>query len=371
MKIYRRRHSDIYIVLATVMLAIIGLVMVYSASSVTSTIEHDGVSTFYLFKQLRWAGLGAGIFLACYFMDYHLFTKLSFVAIVVVIILLILVLIPGIGIKVSGSMRWLSLGGFRFQPSELAKLAMIFWIADYFSRTKDVFLDFTGKVLPGLFPCGIILLLVILEPDLGTTVLLSAIAMILFFTAGMHVIQLLGLSCVGLTGVIFKIMSTDYQLDRILSFVNPWDDPLGKGYQIIQSYYAIGSGGWFGAGLGASKQKFFWLPEQHTDFIFAVIGEELGFIGIIVVVILFITIISRGFIIANNADDIAGRLVATGMTSMLGLQAFLNMGMVVGILPITGVTLPFISYGGSSFLVSSVCIGMLASVSRPRKKGME
>jgi cell division protein FtsW len=355
--------------LAAVMLTIIGLVMVYSASSVTSTIEHDGVSTFYLSKQLRWAGIGLGIFLVCYFLDYHLFTKLSFVAVAIAIILLIIVLVPGIGVKVSGSMRWLNFAGFRFQPSEVAKLAMIFWIADYFSRTKDVFLDFTGKVLPGLFPCGIILLLVILEPDLGTTVLLAAIAMILFFAAGMHMTQLMGLCCIGLTGIIFKIMSTEYQLDRIFAFINPWDDALGKGYQIIQSYYAIGSGGWFGVGLGASKQKFFWLPEQHTDFIFAVIGEELGFVGIVVVLVLFLIIISRGFIIAFNADDSAGKLIAVGMTTMIALQAFLNMGMVIGILPITGVTLPFVSYGGSSFLVSSVCIGMLASVSRPRGKG--
>ena len=370
MKIYKKKHSDIFIFLAAVLLAIIGIVMVYSASSVTSTIEHNGVSTYYLMKQLRWALLGFGIVLLCYFIDYHLFLRFAFVFMTIAVLLLVIVLIPGIGIKVSGSMRWLSLGGFRLQPSELAKLALVFWVAHYFTRTRGVFNDFIGKTLPGLLPCGAVLLLVILEPDLGTTVVLAAILVILFIGAGMYKRQIFALCSIGIAGVVFKILSTDYQMNRIHAFLNPWDDPLDKGYQIIQSYYAIGSGGWWGAGLGASKQKFFWLPEQHTDFIFAVIGEELGFVGMVIVIILFMVVITRGFIIAVGAPDLAGKLIALGLTTMLALQAFMNMGMVVGILPITGVTLPFISYGGSSFLVSAVCIGILINISRPRKQGV-
>lgn len=292
--------------------------------------------------------------------DYKIYYKKSNFIILICIILLVLVLIPGIGAVRNGSRSWFKIGSFGVQPSELTKLGLMIFTSKYLCNNK--------KMLPIILFSGFIFGLIMLQPDFGTgTVLLMSIFGILFI-AGMNLNFIFKMSFLGITLIVILIMIAPYRLARILSFLNPWSDPLGSGFQIIQSLYAIGPGGLFGMGFGNSIQKYFYLPEPQTDFIFSIISEEFGFMGVLIVVTLLLTIIICGLKISYKCNDLFGKYLSFGIVFSLSFQSLLNLMVVVGLIPVTGVTLPFLSYGGSSLLISMASIGVLLNISNNNKK---
>ncbi len=279
-------------------------------------------------------------------------------------LMLILVLIPGIGTVRNGSRSWFGIGSFGIQPSEFTKLALIIFTSKYLYKNDKDLKDVKKGVLPIL---GILFLtfgLIMLQPDFGTGVVLVMTIIVLLFVSGVKMKFFVKLGILGLLGIVTLIIIAPYRMQRITSFLNPWVDPLGSGFQIIQSMYAIGPGGLLGLGLGNSIQKHFYLPEPQTDFIFSIISEELGFMGVVIVTTLFITIIRRGFIIAMKCNNNFGKYLAFGITFGLAFQALLNLMVVTSLIPVTGVTLPFLSYGGSSLLITLIGMGILLNISR-------
>lgn len=358
MKGEQKSTPDILIFVIAVILMGIGLTMIYSASAVQSGFH-------FLFRQLQWSVIG--ILGMIFFMnfDYHKYRKMAGLLLIISVIALILVLVPGIGIVVNGSRRWLGFGTFRFQPSDIAKFALVIFIAHYLAlRAEKMRTQLKSLVIP-LMVMGVVCFLVLIE-DLGTAVTMAGTVFIMLFTVGTPIWALGFLGALALPGVIYFILSPEYEYrrNRILSFLNPWQDPLGTGYHIIQSLYALGSGGLFGMGLGQSRQKYYYLPEPNTDFIFAVIGEELGLFGTTMIVFLFFLLAWRGFQIALKCDDLFGSLLAVGLTCMITLQALINIAVVTGSMPVTGITLPFISYGGSSLCIMLSAVGILLNISR-------
>lgn len=337
-------------------LLIFGVVMVANASVVDATRFFD--DKFYFAKrQLFWAIVGIISLFVCLKLDYRIWKKLSLPILIGTLVLLVAVLIPGVGTKVLGAKRWINLGSFSLQPAELAKFALI----TYFSRV------FSDKIAipPFLFPLGLVIGLVMLEPDMGTTMVISAVSIIMYFAGGAPVWHFLALIPAGLVGFLF-ILASDYRRERLLTFLNPAADPLGASYHIRQILIALGSGGIFGLGLGQSRQKYLFLPEPATDSIFAIIGEELGFIGALAVILAFAFIVWRGFNIAAQVSDPFGRLLAIGITSWIGVQAFVNLSAMVAIVPLTGVPLPFLSYGGTALILNLSAMGILLSISKNR-----
>lgn len=280
------------------------------------------------------------------------------------VVMLLLPLIPGIGACSKGACRWVDLGPINFQPSEFAKITFVVYVAAALTRKAGHLKDWRYGIGPTLIVIGVLVGMLMLQPDFGTAVLIGALGIALMFLAGVPVWQLGGLGALGAGGIVAAVVAEPYRLRRFLCFLNPGDDPQGACYQLIQSYRTFGSGGMTGIGVGASRQKAGWLPEAHTDFVFAVIGEEAGLIGALVIVVLFGLLAFRGFRIANRHPEMFGQLLAAGVTLALALQALINMGVVTGLLPTKGLALPFLSYGGSSMLVSLALIGILMSLSR-------
>jgi cell division protein FtsW len=349
--------------MATVMLLSIGIIMVYSASQVTAAERLDD-TFYYLKKQMLWAIIGVLAMISVMNIDYWRYKKLAAPCLIVAFVLLIAVVLPGVGKSVKGAQRWLGVGMFTFQPSEIIKLALVLFMAWGLSRARDNIKIFSRGLLPYLVILALACGLILLQPDLGTAVAAAGTVYVMFFAAGARGKHLSYLALSGLGAVGLAIALEPYRLKRFLAFLNPWADPLGSGFHIIQALYALGSGGLFGAGLGKSHQKYFYLPEQHTDFIFAVLGEELGFIGGALVILLFILFIWRGFKIALCSPDPFASLLAVGITSMIGLQAVINIGVVTSSLPITGIPLPLLSFGGSSLVFTLIGIGILLNISR-------
>lgn len=359
----RKREADFIILFTAMTLLAFGIVMVFSASF--SIVEASrGDSFYHLRRQAFWAllGLAGMIFFSNY--DYWKLKRWANLGLVASFVLLVAVFIPGIGIEKNGAYRWIGIGGMTGQPSDLAKVALLLFAAAYLSR-KDVRVD---KFMEGPFPVlavlGVFFLMVLKQPDLGTAVAMAGTVMVVIFVAGMPLKQIVMLGGASLPALFYLMASEEYRLRRLLSFRDPWSDPLNTGYQIIQSLYALGPGGLFGVGLGRGRQKLFYLPEPHSDFIFAVIGEELGFIGTASVLILFALLLWRGFKIALMAPDAFGSLLATGVTAMIGLQALMNIGVVTGSIPVTGINLPLISAGGSSLLFTMCGLGVLLNISK-------
>ena len=288
--------------------------------------------------------------------DYHLYYKYSNKIIIICIIFLILVLIPGIGSIRNGSRSWFRIGSFGIQPSEFTKLGLIIFTSKYLTKYK--------KIFPVLLLLGLVFGLIMLQPDFGTGMVLVMSILGILFVGGMKLSFIYKMAFIGVFGIIGLIIIAPYRLARILSFLNPWSDPLGSGFQIIQSLYAIGPGGLFGMGVGNSIQKYFYLPEPQTDFIFSIISEELGFMGVLVVTSLLCLIIFTGFKIALKTNDVFGKYLSFGISFSIAFQAILNLMVVVGLIPVTGVTLPFLSYGGSSLLISMISIGIILNISR-------
>jgi cell division protein FtsW len=358
----------ILMTLITATLIILGLIMILSASSVTSFATY-GSSFRYFQKQLVWAGFGVVAFVVFSRLDYRRLRGVGYFAVVVTAVLLLAVLIPGVGITAGGSSRWLGFGALGFQPSEFAKLALILFAADVFSRKEERTLkEFLHAMIPVVPVAGLLSLLIMLQPDLGTTVLVGFIAIGIMFVAGTPLVYLFPVLAAGsglATGV---ALLRPYMRARLLVFMHPWADPLGSGYQTIQSLIAMGSGGWVGVGLGASRQKWAYVPNAHTDFIYAILGEEMGLLGALVVLGMFAFLAYLGIKIARRAPDRFGMLVASGITVWIALQALINMGAVSGALPVTGVPLPLVSFGGSSLVITLIGMGILTNIASQSRR---
>ncbi|MGH2675673.1 MAG: putative lipid II flippase FtsW [Actinomycetota bacterium] len=355
------------LLLAAVSLVVLGLVMVLSASSVRA-FEDYGSSFLFFGRQLVYAVVGAAAFLFTARMRHQVWQHLCVPLLAITAALLVLVLLPGVGTVAGGSARWLQLGPVTIQPSELAKLAVIAFAAALLSRRWRRLGDLRELALPLAPVVGIVCGLILLQPDMGTTVIVVASVFVLLFVAGARLKHLvLGGAGLGALGFVLMYVA-GYRWARVLSFLNPWSDPQGSGYQAIQSIFALASGGPLGVGLGASRQKWSYVPNAHTDFIFSIIGEELGLIGGLAVLALFAALLYAGIRIALRAPDVFGRFLAAGIIGWFGVQAVVNLGAVTGLLPITGVPLPFVSFGGSSLVVSMAAVGILVSVARSARK---
>lgn len=359
----KRQAPDFVLFVAVLILLSIGIVMILSASEY-STLVHYNDSFYYFKRQLIFAVIGLGLMFMAMNFDYWKLRRYAPQMLIAAFVLLILVLIPQFGREAGGATRWIGIGSWGFQPSELAKLCIIVFTAYSLSRHRDFARDSVKGVLPYLLILGTASAIILLQKDLGTVVALSGTVLIMLFAAGARVGVLGALGAGGVALVAAAIAHEPYRLQRLLAFLDPWEDPLDSGFHIIQSLYALGSGGLFGAGLGQGKQKYLYLPEQHTDFIFAVIGEELGFIGGVLIISLFIMFVWRGLRIALAAPDPFAGLLATGITVGIGLQAFINIGVVTGSLPVTGITLPFISFGGTSLIFTLLGVGILLNISK-------
>ncbi len=348
---------------AVTILLMTGLVMVFSASGVFAMEKYDD-PYYFLKRQSLWLVFGMVVMMVAQNMDYKVLEKFTYPILLLTFVLLILVILPGIGQVFGGARRWLVLGPIRFQPSELAKFTLILFIAKSLVKRADQLKNFTFGYLPNLIVLGVFFFLILFQPDLGTPVLIGAVVFTMLYVGGVKT-RFLTYSALAIIPFLgYAIYSSGYRLRRIEAFFDPTKDPTDSGFQAIQSFYAFGRGGYWGTGLGDSNQKLFFLPEAHTDFIFSVIGEELGFAGAAVTVILFAILVWRGFLIALSVKDSFGTHLAVGLTLLMGLQAFTNMGVAVGLLPTKGLPLPFISLGGSSLLVCMLSMGVLLNISK-------
>ncbi len=357
-----RPPAYVVVCASTGVLNIVGLVMILSASSVAA-LSNYGSSWYFFERQLMWAVIGLAAFVVASRVDYHRWRRTTPYVLVVAVALLLVVLVPNVGIEVDGSRRWLGLGSWRLQPSELAKVALLLYGADMLARRRNRLHD-VRMWRPVLVVLGVLCALVVKEPDLDSTVVLALIAFALLLVAGVSRKDIFTMATVGVAAAAILSVAVPYRRARVFAFLHPGSDTSNTGYQIMQSLIALGSGGVNGVGLGAGRAKWLFLPNAHTDFIFAILGEELGFVGEIAVLALFAMLLYAGVRVAARAPDNFGRLLAAGITAWLGLQAIVNLGAVTGLLPVTGVPLPLVSYGGSALVVTLAGIGVLASIAR-------
>jgi cell division protein FtsW len=358
----RTLKSDKALFLATLLLMCASLVMVYSASAVLA-LQRYQQPYYFLIKQGLWSALGLAVLGLAMRFDYHHYRRpqIIWALIGVVILALVAVLFSA---PINGSRRWFGLGGFGIQPSELAKLAIIVFSAAVLERRMARIDEVSYSLTPIVAAVGVMVVLILLEPDFGSAMALAGIAAVMVFSAGLGVRYLVGVALAVSPVIAVLLVAVPYRWKRVLAFLNPWDDPLGSGFHVIQSLIAVGTGGVSGKGLMAGVQKLFYLPEPHTDFIFAVVGEELGLIGATAILICFCVITWRGLKVAGAAQDRFGAFLAMGVTTMIGVQAMANMSVVLGLLPTKGFPLPFVSAGGSSLLISMAGMGMLLNVSQ-------
>jgi len=360
----RQARTDIWLVLPVTLLVVLGIVMIYSASAFVA-VNKNRPQYYFLVRQLAWTAIGAGALALANRVDYRFYRRWARLTAAGVIVLLVGVLVPFIGHYKGGVRRWIGLGPIDFQPSELAKIGLMIFLAAVLSAKREPFLKNGWKaILPELGVVGFCLVLIMLEPDLGTTITLAASLGALLFVGGLRLRPLLICGGSGLLAVGLSLYFNAYQRARVSTFLDPWSAAQGNGYQAVQAFLALGRGGIAGTGPGGSRQKLFFLPAPHTDFILAVIGEELGFIGLVLVVVLFGVILWRGMRIALRAPDLFGTYLAFGLTFCLFLQAVINIMVVAGLMPTKGLTLPFLSYGGTSLVASLVTVGILLNISQ-------
>ncbi len=340
--------------------------MVYSSSYIWAEYKYAD-SLYFLKRQLLFAGVGVAGMIFFMYIPYSNWAKYAKVILLICFALLLLVLIPGVGLTRGGAQSWIGVGAFSIQPSEFMKLGLIIFLSVFLSTNQKYITSFKKGFFPALILVFTAFGLIMLQPDLGTGMVLVLTCMIMIFVSGARISHFVGLGVLGLIGFALLIISAPYRISRITAFLNPWEDPLGDGFQIIQSLYAIGPGGLMGVGLGNSLQKYFYLPEPQTDFIFAILGEELGFIGGSILLILFVLLFWRGVRVAIEAPDAFGRFLALGIVSMLTVQVMINISVVIGLIPVTGITLPFLSYGGSSLTLTLCSVGILLNISRSAK----
>lgn len=360
---YNKSLTQTCLIFIPILLVGLGIMMIYSSSSIFAAQKyHD--SAYFLKKQALFGVCGIVCMLVIMRIPYVYFRRWAYPLWLTSIGLLILVLIPGIGTKAGGAVRWLRLGPLSFQPAELAKLSVILMLAYSLAKKEhERIKDFSIGVLPQLILILPVCFLIVVQPDFGTAVMLIGLLVVMLFVAGIRRRYLVGLGALALAGGGFLIALKGYRTERLLTFLDPWKNATGSGFQIVQSFLAFGSGGVMGTGLGRGTQKLFYLPEPHTDFILSVIGEELGFIGVMAVILLFVMLIICGIKIAMNSYDLFGSYMALGIIILIALQTIINMGVVMGLLPTKGMPLPFVSYGGTSLLTNMIFIGMLLSIS--------
>ncbi len=357
------KKMDYKLFISVVIISIFGAIMIYSSSHIWALYKFNDAYK-YLKNQSIFLCLGIFLMIVLSKIDYKIYLKKANLIIGLCFLLLVLVLIPGIGVVRNGSRSWFGFGGFGIQPSEAAKIGLVIFVAKYLSNNFSLMSSFKKGVFPIFLIIGIFFVLIMLEPDFGTAMVITMSLVVMIFISKVKISFFFKVGLAGLIGIVGLIIVAPYRMARIVSFLNPWSDPLGSGFQIIQSLYAIGPGGLFGLGFGNSIQKHFYLPEPQTDFIFSIISEELGFLGVLIVSSLFFYIFYRSIKISLKTSDLFGKYLSFGLSFMLIFQTILNLCVVVGLVPVTGVTLPFISYGGSSLLVSMTSIGILLNISR-------
>ena len=337
-------------------------ILVYSAAGVRAA-DVYGQEHYYLTRQILFAALGLGVMVVASRIPYQMYKRWTYPLLGVVMLLLIGVFIPGIGSTMGGATRWISFKYFYLQPSELAKFALVLYLAYSLTKKQDHIGTFAIGILPNLRFSGVALALILMEPDFGTTAVLAAILFAMMFVAGTRIVHLSGIFAVAAPLAFVVLIGAEYRRRRLLAFLDPWADQADTGFHIIQSWLAFHRGGIFGVGLGAGTQKLFYLPAAHTDFIFRVVGEELGLLGVLATIAAFGLFIARGTSVARRAPDLFGQLLGTGITFIIGLQAVINMMVVTGLLPTKGLTLPFVSYGGSSLVAYLFMVGVLLNIS--------
>jgi len=339
-----------------------GIVMVYSTTAILAGDRFQD-PYFFLKRQALYAGIGFVVMVFMMLFPYPVLRRFAYPILGFCVLSLIAVLIPGIGHRAGGAMRWIRIQGFSFQPSELSKLGLVIFLAYFLTKKEEKIRSFSFTFLPTLLLSGLVIVLVLKEPDFGAATFLTAMVFLLLFVSGARVIYIAGSFLLAAPVAYYFLMSAAYRYKRLLSFIRPWEDVRGASFQIIQSFLSFGSGGLFGLGLGEGRQKLFFLPAPHTDFIFSVIGEELGLFGALALVLVFLIITLRGLHIAHSIEDRFGTFLALGITLMIALQAVINMGVVLGLLPTKGLTLPFISYGGTSLITNLAGVGILLQLS--------
>lgn len=357
-----RREIDSTLLLMTVALTCIGVVMVYSSSAIMAAERfHDGL--YFLKRQLCYAVFGMLLMGLVTYLNYAHWRRVAVIALLGSMALLAMLFVPGLGVRVSGATRWLQLPGLTLQPAELVKLALVLYLAHSLTRKKEKVRSLVKGYLPYMIVLAALLGMLLKQPDLGSAMIIAGVALGMLIVAGVRWRYIAPTLLLTLPVLYFLVMQVDYRRRRIMAFLDPWEDPFDSGFQIIQSLVAFGKGGILGQGLGIGEQKLFYLPEAHTDFIFSVIGEELGLVGVLVVAALFLLLILRGIRIALHCEDPFGRHLAFGLSLLLGLEAFVNLAVCMGLLPTKGLALPFISYGGTSLVVCLVAVGMLLNIS--------
>lgn len=356
------------ILFPVIILCGIGIIMVYSASSAISMAAHDSLF-YYMRKQAIFFALSLGVMFVTASMPYRIYSKMSYIILFAALGLLIAVLFPALKVTAGGAGRWLNLGGFVFQPAEFAKLAMILFLGYSLSKKQAMIQEFSVGFAPHAVIFGLFAALIIIQPDFGTIVVLGLITWGMMFIAGVKITHLLCPMPLIIPLVYFLIVKVEYRLERVLGFLNPWDDPYDTGYQIVHSLKAFGSGGLFGTGLGLGMQKMHYLPEPHTDFIFSIIGEELGLVGVLAVLVLYLILLMKGISIAKQSKNAFGAITAAGLTIYIGVQVMINVGVTLGLLPTKGLTLPFISYGGTSLIINMAAMGILMNIGASQDDG--
>lgn len=352
---------DLGLLFPVLLLVGIGIVMVYSASSALA-LKKFGSDYFFLKRQAVFSLIGIVVLVVFSYVPFRLYRLLTYPALLTAIGMLAAVAFSEWGVTAGGSARWLQLGPIRFQPSELARLALVIYMAYSMSKKDELLRDFYVGFLPHMLVLGILTALLLVQPDFGSVVIFALLTWIMLFVGGCRISHLLSVVVVLAPMAWLFMTQAEYRVRRLMSFMDPWQYPADEGYQIIHSLMAFGTGGIAGAGIGKGYQKLFYLPEPHTDFIFSVVGEELGLIGIMVVILLYGIILMRGIRIARHAQDRFGSLLAMGITVTLGLQVCINMGVALGLLPTKGLTLPFLSYGGTSLLINMAAVGIMMNI---------
>ncbi len=355
-----RGMVDMPFLIITVLLVVIGVIMMFSASY-ASAYAREGSSTYYFSRQGMFALVGIGVMLFVSRLNYQMWRALSFPILAVTAAFMLLT--PIIGLTGGGATRWIQVGGIRFQPSEVAKLAIIMTFAAMISQYKDKMKDIRN-LLPFALILGFMVLTLLFQKHLSGIIIICFVGAAMLFMGGVQIRWFVALGVAAVLFLAIYLSTMGYAADRITAWRDPWSDPRGAGYQIVQSLYAIGSGGLMGLGLGKSRQKYLYLPEEHNDYIFPVVCEELGFVGAVAIILLFMLLILRGYWIATHAKDRFGALLAGGISTLLALQVFFNIGVVTNFLPATGISLPFFSYGGTALLIQLFEMGLILSVSR-------
>jgi len=352
---------DSLILTAVLFLTGIGIIMVYSASSVLA-MKNYGSEYFFLRKQFTFSLLGCIVMIIFRNIPYQCYKHLAYPVLLVSILLLISIFFPGFGHRAGGAARWIHIWGVSFQPAEIARFAIILYMAYSLDKKKERLRSFSIGIIPHALFVSCFLILIAMQPDFGSVVIIATLTLLMLFAGGIPIRHLLGCVMIFIPTAYYLVINAPYRLQRILTFLNPWQYRTEAGYQIIHSLMAFGTGGFWGAGLGKSYQKLFYLPEPHTDFIFSVIGEELGLIGVVVILTLYGLIIWRGFSITLNINDMFGACLALGFTSAVALQVCINMSVTLGLLPTKGLTLPLLSYGGTSLICHMAVMGILMNI---------